>query len=547
MKSSPSSEQLWAVVSDTKPAMCEALERVFGTSFELFSSDSDDADLVEIACQIGQRRDHPAGGFSSPCSSHDIRQHVAIPDGAVFCLPDRRVVLTVPIEGNEQRISVAAAIIPPAAPELIRSCVSAAFELCAAKNNVKQYGNRLTSYAEQLSDCYEELVWLRDLGQQITHCRVNRSTGDVGNLILAELRELIRAETVAFVQLKQSSTVCELIPMTVNSLCGNADLVDGERNQLLGRYLADNVQLCRGLPLVQNSRNQTTAIAGLPEVHSMIVVPVSVDDINYGWIVALNRCLHLGMGHTNQIDVLGADEFGTVEATLVQTAATMLATHGQNSQLFHDKEELMLDVVKSLVRSLEARDDYTCGHSDRVAIMSRIIAEELGLESEALKQIYIAGLLHDIGKVGIPDGVLNKPGRLTDDEFAMIKQHPVIGYDILKNLRQFEFVLPAVRHHHEQMDGRGYPDALAGEAIPLEARIMAVADAYDAMTSNRPYRDGMPTEKAESILRENRGPQWDPQVLDAFFRRRDEIRIFCRDHKSSSIMHHLTGDKQADT
>jgi HD-GYP domain-containing protein (c-di-GMP phosphodiesterase class II) len=136
----------------------------------------------------------------------------------------------------------------------------------------------------------------------------------------------------------------------------------------------------------------------------------------------------------------------------------------------------------------------------------------------------MAGLLHDLGKIGIDDGVLRKPGKLTEAEFEHVKTHVEIGYRILRDLRKMQHVLPVVLHHHESWDGSGYPHGLRGENIPFLARIAAVADAYDAMASDRPYRNGMPDEKLDSIIRAGAGKQWDAKVVEAFFRARDDIR-----------------------
>ena len=168
--------------------------------------------------------------------------------------------------------------------------------------------------------------------------------------------------------------------------------------------------------------------------------------------------------------------------------------------------------------------------------MSQLIACQMDLPEYECRRIYRAGLLHDIGKVGVSDEVLRKPGRLTDDEFDQIKQHPMIGFRILKDLKSFDYVLPGVRWHHERHDGGGYPDGLKGNEIPLMARVMAVADGLDAMTSNRPYRDGMPFEKAESILREGAGTQCDPDVVAAYFEISELIQDYCRNHRMSGIM-----------
>src|ERR1051326_993625 len=143
------------------------------------------------------------------------------------------------------------------------------------------------------------------------------------------------------------------------------------------------------------------------------------------------------------------------------------------------------------------------------------------------EQIYMTGLLHDIGKIGVRDAVLLKPGKLTDEEFAEIKKHPQIGHSIVKNLAPLRCALPGILHHHESYDGSGYPHKLAAEDIPLYGRILAVADAYDAMTSSRPYRPGMPPERAEDILRNGAARQWDPGMVAAFLRAIYAMRAIC--------------------
>jgi HD-GYP domain-containing protein (c-di-GMP phosphodiesterase class II) len=195
----------------------------------------------------------------------------------------------------------------------------------------------------------------------------------------------------------------------------------------------------------------------------------------------------------------------------------MMATHAANIGLFQEKERLLMDVVRAMVCSVEAKDEYTRGHSERVALFSKRLAQAIGFTDEECQRIYLTGLLHDVGKIGVSDATLNKPGRLTDEEFREIQQHPNCGWVILHDLEPLHYVLPGVLHHHERYDGAGYPDGLAGEDIPIDGRILAIGDAYDAMTSDRPYREGMPQERAEAILREGAGAQWDPRLVDVFF------------------------------
>ena len=175
-----------------------------------------------------------------------------------------------------------------------------------------------------------------------------------------------------------------------------------------------------------------------------------------------------------------------------------------------------VEFVHSLAGALDARDRYTAGHSRRVSEYSCAVAQALKLDSTQIDTIRIGALLHDIGKIGISDVVLLKPGRLTDEEMALIQQHPTIGRRILEGVHGFEPYLPTVELHHENWDGTGYPLGLSGEAVPLEARIVHVADAYDAMTSHRPYRRGMPREDAVALLNRFSGTQFDPRIVKAF-------------------------------
>ncbi len=179
-----------------------------------------------------------------------------------------------------------------------------------------------------------------------------------------------------------------------------------------------------------------------------------------------------------------------------------------------ENENLFLHVVASLADAIDAKDTYTNGHSGRVADYTRHIARRLGYSPIKEKTIYMMALLHDVGKIGIPDAIINKPARLTDDEFDIIKTHPVLGAKILNNIIELPALVTGARWHHERYDGRGYPDGLSGENIPEEARIIAVADAYDAMSSRRSYRDILPQSTVRGELVKGRGGQFDPALAD---------------------------------
>jgi len=173
-------------------------------------------------------------------------------------------------------------------------------------------------------------------------------------------------------------------------------------------------------------------------------------------------------------------------------------------------------MLSVLSRAIEARDEYTRGHSARVTAIADAIARRLGWDDERLDLLQLGGPLHDVGKLAIPDDVLRKPGRLDDDELAQIREHPRLGARILLRLAAFRGALPYVLYHHERWDGTGYPTGRAGEQIPLEARVLAVADAFDAMTSDRPYRPALSREEALAEVERCSGTQFDPEIVRIF-------------------------------
>ncbi len=189
-------------------------------------------------------------------------------------------------------------------------------------------------------------------------------------------------------------------------------------------------------------------------------------------------------------------------------------------QAFRTLKKAHLDSVKVLAEAIDAKDPYTRGHSDRVKRMSLAIAREMGFSEERLESLEYGALLHDIGKIGIKDEILQKQGPLNGEEYEYIKEHPLIGVKIVEGVEFFKDKIPIIRHHHEYYDGSGYPDGLAGEAIPIEARIISLPDAFDAMTSARPHRGVMPLQDVLAELERCKGRQFDPKVLDVFLRKR---------------------------
>ena len=194
------------------------------------------------------------------------------------------------------------------------------------------------------------------------------------------------------------------------------------------------------------------------------------------------------------------------------------------------EKQNLLDFTSSLTESLDARDKYTSYHSHNVAYYSREIAQAMKLSRKECENLYVGGLLHDIGKIGVPENVLNKPSRLTNEEFELIKQHPQMGYNILKHVPVFKnnSILEIVLHHHEKYNGTGYPQGLTGIDIPLAARIMAIADSFDAMTSKRIYRDKPNLDYAKTELINGKTTQFDPEIVDVFLNLLEKRKIIVK-------------------
>lgn len=208
-----------------------------------------------------------------------------------------------------------------------------------------------------------------------------------------------------------------------------------------------------------------------------------------------------------------AGAIGARDARVLSVLADQVAMALQNARLFAQQEALYVALLETMARTIDARDPYTAGHSQRVATYAVAIGRQLGMQPHALRTLERGGLLHDIGKIGVEDAVLRKPGSLSGAERAAMERHPLIGHELLRALPFLAEELPLIRSHHERWDGRGYPDGLEGEAIPIGARIMAAADAFDAMTSDRPYRSGMTPGVARERLLAGSGSQfWPPAV-----------------------------------
>jgi putative nucleotidyltransferase with HDIG domain len=382
----------------------------------------------------------------------------------------------------------------------------------ATQRRVEYLEREVENLSLHLSTTYEEISLLYRLTKNL---QLSKRDEEIGALALDWLTDVMPVEGLA-IQLapvaEPNSTNYEARTEPVFFSHGGCPLDSAE----FGRM----VEFMRARKLVvYNRAHSNEQMWPFPTVRQCVIAPLCEGNNIFGWVAAFN---HLDGG-----------EFGTVEASLLSSVGAILGIHSGNTELYRQQNEFLAGVVRALTSAIDAKDPYTCGHSDRVARVAVRLAQELGCDTEQLDTIYLSGLLHDIGKIGIDDNVLRKPGKLTDEEYEHIKTHAEIGYKILVDLKQLDDVLPVVLHHHEQWDGGGYPRGLAGEQIPLLARIAAVADAYDAMGSDRPYRKGMPDQNLDAILRDGAGRQWDAEVVAAFFRAREDIRDISRRERAS--------------
>ena len=312
-------------------------------------------------------------------------------------------------------------------------------------------------------------------------------------------------------------------PNTQVQMAGDPCLSQADCRNLAG-VLAKNADLHANGHLLCNNVQTNSWAAGFPALHGLMAFAIN-DAEAAGVVLALNKkqVASGAAGSTPAGSAAEAPTFRRADAALLTPFVALLRLHASASGRYQDLKDLMVGMARSLTAAIDAKDSYTYGHSERVARIGVELGRTLGLESDDLSDIYLSGLLHDVGKIGIRDAVLRKVDPLTQEEFEHIKQHVTIGYTILADLKPIRNLLPGVLYHHERWDGKGYPDGLAGEAIPQLARILAVADAYDAMSTNRPYREAIPCREVEDRLAKGAGTQWDAKVIEAFMRCRQKV------------------------
>ena len=400
-------------------------------------------------------------------------------------------------------------------PHAVLEVSSAVAEKTAMQQTTQQLKRQLADLSSHLLTTFEEITLLHRLTE---HLSISKSVTELCGLSVGWLADVIPARTVAIwfdssTRLYEQHDVEGAGAKPVLIAHGTPPMDESE----LGRFIERLGPRAGTDPLVLNRRATDSPTWYYPDVREVISVPIREGNRVFGWLLALN---HSGATEATNSEA----EFGTVEACLMASMATILGIHCGNIALYHEQSEFFASVVRALTSAIDAKDPYTCGHSDRVARLAVCLGRQLGCSREEMNTIYLSGLLHDIGKIGIDDNVLRKPGPLTPAELEHIKTHPALGHRILEGVKQLDKVLPVVLHHHEAWNGSGYPDGLKEEECPFLARLVAVADSIDAMSSDRPYRTGIPDEKLDTILRDGAGKQWDPRIIEAVFQVRDDLR-----------------------
>lgn len=372
--------------------------------------------------------------------------------------------------------------------------------------------NQIEMVSTELSQMYEELVLLHKLSANM---KVTESHFNYLQMACDCLTDIVSVEGIAVLVEQQVddhrqlaiAAGAGLIDIDWHSAAvihdrleqeldkGNEALLDSEVDSPFRYHWPDNIRNVIAVPLI--GKEKAPAGQAGPKGHNHNII---------GLMVAINR--------------IDKADFDSIDAKLFNSVANGCAVFIENGRLFNDLKELFVGSLKALTNSIDAKDPYTRGHSERVAFISKWIAEQVavaeGLDQEQIHKVYLAGLLHDIGKMGVDEAVLRKQGRLTDEEYARIKEHPAIGAGILGGIKQMHDIVPGVLSHHERCDGKGYPNGLKCEQIPLIAKIISLADCFDAMTSKRTYREALSLEQALEEIKKGLGTQFDEKIGTLF-------------------------------
>ncbi len=339
---------------------------------------------------------------------------------------------------------------------------------------------------------YKEITLLYDVVEKVSSCL---DTKEVARLVIEEARKVIKLSSVSVLLLNKETDELELIGEYGH---------DHETTTCVSRGvgIAGNVLVSGRAEIVNDVQSDPRFVEGSVTICSLMCAPLRAKDNVVGVIK---------LGNDQPVTYTAED------LKLFTTLASLAAVAIENANLYEQLQDAFYTTVYTLAETIEKRDPYTGNHTKRVMEYSLALGKTLGLSETDMARLKLGAVLHDIGKIGVRDNVLLKESSLTDAEFEQIKMHPVYGEEIISRISQLKSAIPGVKHHHEKFNGRGYPDGLKGEEIDITARIIAVADSFDAMTSNRPYRNGLSVEVAFEELRKYSGSQFDPEIVDAFF------------------------------
>lgn len=364
----------------------------------------------------------------------------------------------------------------------------------------------------ELAQTYEELVLLHKLS---TNMKVTESDASFLQIACDSLTEIVYVEGIAILLEK---TIDDKQQLIVTAGSGLID-IDEQTAAILHSGLMEEIN--SGKEALLDSEVDSAFKYDWPSnIKNIIAVPLFGKEKTESGFTGKTENGNCIMGLMVAINRIGKQDFDSTDVKLFNSVAGGCAVFIENGRLFKDLKELFIGSLKALTSSIDAKDKYTRGHSERVAFVSRWIAERLSeqeqLDEEQIHMVYLAGLLHDIGKIGTEEAVLRKEGKLTEQEFNRIKQHPSVGAGILHEIKQMRDIVPGVLSHHERVDGKGYPDGLMGDQIPLTGKIVGLADCFDAMTSKRTYRDAMTMEQALAEIEKGLGTQFDEKIGRVF-------------------------------
>ncbi len=351
--------------------------------------------------------------------------------------------------------------------------------------------DELATLSANLASTYEELSLLYRVSGSM---RITQQPSEFLQNVCNELLEVMNIEAAMAVVSAHPPATEEDLVVTAGQLGLDEEQVkDLATTNIAPKFVLDH------RAILDNDFSSSRAVRFSAKIKNLVAVPLVTDEDSIGVLIGLNKL---------------KEDFDSVDLKLISAIGSQAAVFLANSRLYADLQDLLMGVLHALTASIDAKDPYTSGHSQRVALISRHLAEECNFRPEKVQQLYLAGLLHDIGKIGVSEAILCKEGKLTEEEYDDIKRHPLLGARILGGIRQLDDVIAAILYHHERPDGKGYPEGLKGEEVPIEGLIIGLADGLDAMTSDRTYRAALPIDAAIEEIRQHAGTQFDAGLVE---------------------------------